>query len=155
MKNTIENKAELTVEYLAPYMPYGLMCQTTDMGKVVISELNAIYSDNSYTFMNIVESEKGFEDIKPILRPLSDLTKEIEHNEERFVPMEKIFFDKWIDWDGESDCLVSMRNTYNASKGKVHSEFLPGWVLKNLYRWHFDIFGLIEKGLAVDRNTLN
>jgi hypothetical protein len=30
----------------------------------------------------------GIEKIKPILRPLSDLTKEIEVNGEKFIPIE-------------------------------------------------------------------
>ena len=63
----------LKLHHIAPYLPYELKCQTVDRGEVVISELNAAYSDNSYTFMNIVESEKGFDDIKPLLKPMSAL----------------------------------------------------------------------------------
>jgi hypothetical protein len=34
---------------------------------------------------------------------------------------------------------------------KIH---LPYSVFKNLFEWHFDVFGLIEQGLAIDINTL-
>lgn len=88
--------------------------------------------------------------IKPLLRPLSDLQKLITVDNESFVPMEKIFGDKWNDWDGESNCLICMRDTYNASRGKVMPGFLQGWILERLYEWKFDVFGLIDNGLAVE-----
>ena len=29
------------------------------------------------------------------------------------------------------------------------------WIAQKLFEWHFDVFGLIEAGLAIDINTLN
>ena len=70
--------------------------------------------------------------IKPILRPLSDLTKEIDVNGEKHQ--------MWL--------LVPHGNSIN----DVFS-----WQYKNiktLFEWHFDVFGLIENGLAIDINSL-
>lgn len=82
---------------------------------------------------------KGFKgnEFKLILRPLSDLTKEIIINHVCFVPCEQFTFEV------ESDlrkCIVD--------------EELPFAVIKQLIKWNFDIFGLIEKGEAVDYHTL-
>ena len=65
----------------------------------------------------------SWEDVKPILRPLSDLTKPV-------LPDGKI-------------PLVELAKIQNQLQ-----------LFQKLYEWHFDIFGLIEKGEAIDINTL-
>ena len=37
----------------------------------------------------------------------------------------------------------------------IDLKYLPYGVVEKLLEWHFDIFGLLEKGLAVDINTIN
>lgn len=145
---------KLELKHLAPYLPYQLKCKLNDFDEEKIAELNAIYSDNTYTFCSIVESEKGFADIKPILRPLSNLTKEIEHNGEKFVPIE--ILSKWTTCEYEDDVLKYA--TYN-SNGEIDMEEINVLDLEyhqivKLFEWHFDCFGLIENGLAIDINTL-
>jgi len=89
---------------------------------------------------------------KPILRPLSDLTKEIEHNGERFTPS-KVLTKENI--GGDMSFPVNGIANY-----KVENEYervtveTTIRVLDLLYEWHFDVFGLIEKGLAIDINSL-
>ena len=39
-------------------------------------------------------------------------------------------------------------------EGKLIDE-LPHGLVSILYEFHFDVFGLIENGLAIDINTLN
>ena len=70
---------------------------------------------------------------KLILRPLSDLTKEIEHNGERFVPI--VLLEDYIDF-------------------QYGYERIEYWKIQQLFEWKFDIFNLIEKGEAIDVNTL-
>lgn len=77
-------------------------------------------------------------EVKLLLRPLSDLTKEIEHNGEKFVPCE--FF------------VISVENMLK--KSDVDLDCIPYNVIKKLLEWNFDIFGLIPHGLAIDINTL-
>jgi len=67
---------------------------------------------------------------KPILRPLSELTTEFI-NSDNFL---KEFQPEFI-----------VGNRYEWSYGFVD----------RLFQLHFDIYGLIEKGLAIDINTLN
>lgn len=172
---------KLELKHIAPYLNYELKCQTVDEGEAVISELNAAYSDNSYSFMNIVESEKGFEEIKPILRPLSDLTKEIEVNGEKFVPIVEIgkilgfgFLQRFEEEDGIVEYgwnSHGMEDTQPYAFGYFEDGKFGVWYdcvddsypidehcsmssTSKLLEWHFDVFGLIEQGLAIDINTL-
>ena len=76
--------------------------------------------------------------IKPILRPLSDLT-EFQYD---FIYCDETDYDSITDWislDAESR-LTS----------KFSFEF---W--QELFREHFDVFSLIEKRLAIDINTID
>lgn len=143
----------LELKHLAPYLPYELNCQTVDKGEVVISKLNAAYSDNSYSFMNIVESEKGFEDIKPILRPLSDLTKDDKFseliNEELICGAWKFVHDDWttsIQTSNNQHTLLIIQNEVAPECTVLFFNYM----IEN----HYDVFGLIEQGLAIDINTL-
>ena len=124
--------------------------------------------------------------IKPILRPLSDLTKEIDHKGEKFVPIVQLakiagfeveLFGFTIEtshysfrehgfrygvllkggavkngsYDFVYDHEISaFYNTYPTCK-QIHNQ-LP--LFQKLIELHFDIAGLIEKGEAIDVNTL-
>lgn len=138
-------------EFLAMSLPYGLKC-------IGISELH-IYNILSVHFgtMNLVRVKPDggvdfplhIEHIKPILHPLSDLTKEIEHNGEKFVPIEKLYHLDIM------RCDISLFENINIDVVADHifsNQFLK-FTLK-LIEWHFDIAGLIEKGEAIDVNTL-
>lgn len=77
---------ELELKHLAPYLPYGLRVKTEDgMFKVIgwVDDIG-ICLDTMYYGANAIST------YKPILRPLSDLTKEIEHIGERFVPIKEL-----------------------------------------------------------------
>lgn len=119
---------KLELKHLAPYMPYKLYCQTLDKkeGHLTKKELIEI-SQNKVK----VELMKGFplrvlkfNEIKPILRPLSDLTKEEYIN---------LFYENPLDY-------------------KVDE--LPYKKFTKLLELHFDVFHLIPQGLAVDINTI-
>lgn len=144
-------------EFLAFSLPYGLKCTANGLEKG--HRLKGIFEDK-YTLSN--NSYGGYfspmiENIKPIIHPLSDITKEIEHKGEKFVPIDRfneLFGYKycrlvyyvnsgigWYIYSSFSDTAISFDNMY-----------LP---IKKLIEWHFDIAGLIEKGEAIDVNTLS
>ena len=132
------------------------------------------------------------EELKPILRQLSDLTKEIEHNGEKFVPIIKLanqnyyvnngltpIFDRcktvnesnFLAYNSDTEisrCQFRFRtfgadgensdlnfefydNTSHVERNKHFSTLAN---INKLFEWHFDIYGLIEKNLAIDINTL-
>ena len=72
-------------------------------------------------------------DYFPILRPLSDLPKEIEVNGEKLVTLDYFA------------CFLEFEYGINSIDYKY---------AQKLFEWHFDVFGLIDKGLAIDINTL-
>lgn len=88
----------------------------------------------------------SFDEIKLILKPLSDLTKEITHDGKTFVPIERI---KTLTDENHFEYIE--RFIYDTET----IEIIPYWVIELLFEWHLDVFGLIEQGLAVDINTLN
>jgi len=124
---------KLELKHLAPYLPYGVEYFNTH--EDFIEQKGII---NPHSCFDILR----YEYIKPILRPLSDLLNEeldfyidfntilneIDSRYLREAIVNKKFYSKDIHYSFEVwNCLLSM---------------------------HFDIFGLIEQGLAIDINTL-
>lgn len=148
-------------EFLAMSLPFKLICQVTDRGFTKLAALGAVYIDGQVSFFDTVESEHGFESFKPILRPLSDLTKEIEHKGDKFVPLHKLFQPpvdkKDCDFTNERKSYQLHVHigedvlTYDVNKDCDINAF---WIVQKLIEWHFDIAGLIEKGEAIDVNSL-
>lgn len=121
-------------EFLAFSLPYGLKCYISN------TELYTYYG----TFYQ-QDSETEYKSVKPILHPLSNLTKEIEHDGEKFVPIDVIINHPLSYYDDKGDALISIQN---------YPEQLRIWTILILIEWHFNIAGLIEKGEAIDINTL-
>jgi hypothetical protein len=148
---------KLTIQHLSAYLPYelGFECEG-DFNNILHGiHGNAVFNQDAD---DSGEGCYGIEIIKPILRPLSDLTKEIEHNGERFVPIE--YFEIG---DDDGYCYEFDHGNINLIKGlKVTAEhniyhdlqFLPYAVAQKLIEWHFDFQGLIPQNLAIDLNTL-
>lgn len=128
-------------EYMAMSLPYGLhgkikntICELTRMGAYTINTKPSVHG---HTYCLI-------EDFIPILRPLSDLPRLITqkgyNNEEPFFPLyrlqkeDKAFTTDFIHAFGVEECKFS--------------------VIELLLKWHFDLFGGIESGEAIDVNTL-
>jgi len=132
---------KLQLKHIAAYLPYGLKF-TIGYGKVFNLTSNHIFNNHTGLF-------KGLDnEAKPILRPLSDLTKEIEVNGEKFYPCD--YFD--------NECNKFRNEVEEEFKNMSRNNYFDGYIahiaVLKLLEWHFDIFGLIEKGLAIDINTL-
>ena len=154
---------KLELKHLAPYLPYGLMLKNIHTEK--IGQVNNIYTlgegyDNDDIKLSI---DFGFDEhiwmFKPILRPLSDLTKEIEHNNKYFIPLNVIKKDMLVEFSySDRENIRSIKfpkgNICIISIGSEIVDECPLGFYNNLLEWHFDVFGLIEAGLAIDKNTL-
>lgn len=148
------NKLEL--KHIAPYLPYGLKAEILDfqsnyVGKQYDNIIGVHQWDKSGTLWSILTeggAKPSLDRIKPILRPLSDLTELMPNNETSYVSY------LWYGIISTNSDSFSKDEFYeNCSLGSI--EFLPIMVLNKLLEWHFDIYGLIEQGLAIDINTLN
>ena len=149
---------KLTLEQLSVYSPYGLKLLSNKNEIAVLAGMHdwLIFADTSDT-----EREYYYDEVKLILRPLSDLTKEIEHNGEKFVPIIELFKIEWPNhakayfWDWDFEIVqnwVKVSNTGTAKSTTVNLQQISKnefWLIQKLLSWHFDVFGLIDKGLAV------
>lgn len=141
---------KLELKHIAPYLPYGLRFDNgRDYEKDYLYGIRA----NSYNVKMAQGGDCGYfrlEKIKPILRPLSDLTKEITVNGKTFVPLHKFYSLTSVDlelidleeWREELVYLIKNNSPFQLSQFNM------------LLEWHFDVFGLIERGLAIDINTI-
>jgi len=130
------------IEFMAFSLPYGLKCETI---KGFIYELLQIdICEHLFYGQSEIDIDCGYypyyaNNSKPILRNLSDLTKEIEHGGEKFVPINKLPIIG-------NECMSIIDDIYS------------GWIrwseIQKLIEWKFDIANLIEKGEAIDVNTL-
>lgn len=136
---------KLTIQELAAYLPYDLRVKHTVnyngfakdafVSLETLSEECAAFSDFSCDWF--FDSDENECDIKPILYPLSSLTKEIEHKGEKFVPIEKM----------KELGLGSLPRSLDYRWLYYHQA-------QKLLEWKFDIFGLLDRGLAVDKTTI-
>lgn len=135
---------QLTIKELAPYLPYDIQVQWLREGdnQLITSHLGI----SDYPFL--IYKKKG----KPLLLPLSHLTKEIEHNGERFVPIERLnnhIEHTLLEIEIRDDDLYFTQNgTVFASLEEIKE------VYDMLFEWHFDTQNLIENNLAIDKTQI-
>lgn len=127
---------ELELKYLAGYLPYKLKVMD-DKPKVMNS-----FSGHSTNWCSLEFAIKH--QIKPILRPLSDLKKDE-------------YFDLYMDFCEEMEsisCEYLLESLINKTKYAFNLkqlETLEDWMYKNHFDWKYN---LIENNLAIDINTL-
>jgi hypothetical protein len=128
---------KLELKHLSPYLPYNLKGIYHE--SIITLSLNGFSSPTEigYDISLFLKCE-----IKPILRPLYDL-----QNKD---------LDLWIDFGIEIDeanthYLIDslVKGTFYAKD--IHFAFR---VREALFKMHFDVFRLIENGLAININTL-
>jgi hypothetical protein len=136
---------KLELKHIAPYLPYGVKFYVFDDPKFEKDYLKKYPNGQSrvdITISNVID--KIFKDrYKPILRPLSDLTKENINEMIEYSDFENIYFSS-----NPSDLIF-----INTEEKNYLSDIYRN--LEFLFKNHFDVFGLIDAGLAIDINTLN
>jgi hypothetical protein len=168
---------KLELKHIAPYLPYRLKCTNskesylqTGEDRTGILETLSVNDEEC-----VIMGEDGYflvscDDIVPILRPIEDLSKEIKINGKKFTPiieLAKLFHTvkqpTVIKYDGIKDygdygikvnCYIGAIDERRYSEYSIrhdidlilHNSFLE---VSKLIEWHFDVFGLIDKGLAV------
>jgi hypothetical protein len=152
---------KLELKHLAPYLPYKLQVSINKngweymiSGSSNIAELRGLYGDDMCLLYQENEGfDLDFESFELILRPKTDLVKEIEINGKKFVPA----FVLWPVSIKEEEDFEIYGKIPDYWKNNLNLEFENDLIyreMKYLFKWHFDVFGLIEKGLAIDINTL-
>lgn len=121
-------KAELTINELKHYLGTGAH---------LMNKYGRWHNTVDHKCISIFDI---IENYKLCLRPMSDLTKEIEHNGEMFVPIEEV----------QNYHNFSIVHTGDLEKDPLRYPFS---IVKKLFEWHFNVFNL-DPSLWVDKNTL-
>lgn len=129
---------KLELKHIAPYLPYGVQIEVTDY----CIELGS-YEQKKETYITTLDAY-GLHyfntNVRLILRPLSDLNNIIKHN-----GIEINLFDKIEIYKGSGiDYLIE----------QIRLGLVEVIIFNLLLEHHFDVFGLIEQGLAININTL-
>lgn len=154
---------KLELKDIVGYLPYDLNIviggSIYRVTNISIEASCVIYTDRYRTYSDCI----WIQDVKPILRPMSDISKEITvkgYNEDKpFIPIIKI----------AEFCNPHMMGWKIDGKGRAYTRDngWPQWVSPEqvkvatfdifdlLNKWHFDYRGLIDEGLAVDINNFN
>lgn len=135
----------LELKDICGYLPYGLKYQWTNMKSVRLISMTDEVDYSSQHSLSTAWEWMVHRQARPILRPMSDLTEEITHRREKFVPLD-VFNDRghFIEFDA-AGLLYTVG-------GCMDSDWLM--VFDKLNEWMFDYRGLISAGLAIDVNTL-
>lgn len=140
-------KLELEKKHLVPYLLHDLEGIVRGE-KVILISIDTI-AEYCVTVKKLIGRHiQGYSTIdgfKPIYHPLSDLTKEIEHNGEKFVPI-NVLYNLHIENE-----KISIEHIYGAvTLGQSISDY------NKLLKWHFWIFdqSYFDEGIIIDINTL-
>lgn len=141
---------ELLLEDICSRLPYGVKCQIQEDEDTYVGTLHIIEVDNIHGhLLEFVETISGLNcqvylsEIKPYLFPLSSMTDEL--------------------WDKEFDYGITEFTRDSFKYGCETLEFYDGnpvlsdvsGFINLLIKNHFDIYGLIPMGLALDATGLN
>lgn len=135
---------ELELKHLAPYLPYGLRAVDEYGKSKMIDWLHQSYTQSCVGLNHVLKIQVTHANsFIPILRPMSDLTKKFYYNNNEI--------DMCSDFSGYKSEFKELSELNDCH----YTKFIKWQTMELLFEFHFDVFGLIPKGLAVDINTLS
>lgn len=162
---------KLELKHIVGYLPYGLKMTRNDKNFGILYALYNKYNKAELEF-EFGNDRYDIEDLKPALRPMTDLVKEI-NGVVHAIELAKIKMEHnplscpMVDKNGEImlECrlitkpfgkVVKVTNfdTWVLYLSLSHPERLFTYLTNYLYENHFDIHNLIGQDLAIDINTL-
>ena len=147
---------KLELKHLAPYLPYGLKIKN-DKSMYWLYQSDGICRGKD-DLQSISIGRVLLNQYKPILRPLSDLTKEITNEKNQtFIFVESLEIgedDNGTEYTDGNIKIIDELISISKHELFLDVSYLPYLLVKDLIENYFDIFGLIPKGLAIDKNTL-
>lgn len=151
---------KLTLKEIAGYLPYKLKMQSPNGFRPNGNESTGTQGIVYLTFDLLADIHnntfKG-EVFKPILYSLEMLTKPIVNNGVDIIPideLEKNFTHFDFQFTDDFEILLKLKPNIILPNQYFMADDVNR-INQMLYEWHFDIHGLIERGLAIDKSTLN
>jgi hypothetical protein len=127
---------KLELKHLAAYLPYNV--------QIAYLLLDGQKSILDFEAANFFCSETE----KLILRPLSDLFDAAEEASGlEYIDLLMHF----AECDVEIEFVDALKYE---GRFKAMIKYAPYTLMQKLFEFHFDVFGLIDAGLAIDKNTL-
>lgn len=142
---------KLELKHIAAYAPYGL--HTTYKLSYVIQLRNGVRDEVREKKLTSQNLGFVFEFCTPHLRPLSQLTKEINHNGKALIPLDELCEKYNISDENRLsfyDAITSLSDLYftkNCTDVLRFKDVLE--IYEILKSWHFDIFNLLDNNLAL------
>lgn len=169
-------------EFICASLPYKLEMQWNHYAKSVCTVEGIDVENRLFKTRDVDGGEDWYsiDQFSPILHPISDLVKPIWHKGKEVIPIVELVriaapdlkkeikdtyvlnghcgcnftneyylysFDYWY----ENITFSLENNDYDGNIQEVNNQFQ---LFQMMLEWHFDIAGLIEKGEAIDVNTL-
>lgn len=127
---------KLELKHLAGYLPYSLNCLVQGEGKKVfdMQGITDLTDVDLHEIGRTVSEQYDIEDVFPILRPLSDLDIHELRSNENYPDLEIS--------QGSIDKLFKIEIGNDLQCFDIS-------IFEYLFEKHFDIYGLIENGLAI------
>jgi len=140
---------ELDLKHLAPYLPYKLRLMHGGInGENKVMNTGQGSSCNWVGISSVIKWQKR-DKLKalPILKPLSDLKKPID------IFVSNVTYEQHLRLRRDKEtCLWGASVTTQPLLFNYPD--IDYKTMNTMFSWHFDVFGLIPKGLAIDINTL-
>ena len=130
--------------HICSYLPHEVYCyimgHNDELNNPMQERILGIFDNNEITVtLSDNDSDSYYiEDIKLILRPLSDLVSP-----------------KFASLGNEMNGVYSRQKVIDIINGVQDISVVSFYYIQLLLQNHFDIFGLIKNNLAIDINTLN
>jgi len=144
---------KLELKHLSPYLPYGLKIRVIAIyGKInkpkKAEVTNELTVGNLWSFIG--NSSFGHKKCTPILKPLRDIRND---NSKEMLEFE------YVDTDGYFNCylkdrLITTHDFFKLDGTYYKTTQMPYDFIEYLVSQHYDVFGLIPLGLAIDINTI-
>jgi hypothetical protein len=142
---------KLEQKHLAPYLPYGLKIKVIDTNFYKY-DVMTLCDKSGLSNIGLSDLLDEPQDFKPILHPLSDLKKGFHKDFD-----EVLFDDNNYVYTDELGIKATPSIELFIGDG-CNNTIIFDSVIEIYYlllKHHFDVFRLIQKGLAIDINTLN
>lgn len=147
---TNTNIMKLELKHIAPYLPYGLKKLKTSKGNFTCDpDITKIEDVTISSINDLFKKRYHVKSCKPLLLPLSALTEPMEDGSVPIDIFAQIYFGGSFSKNLEGLKEEFINNILYSPIGVVSFE-----IVEKLFAWHFDVYGLIESGLAIDKRTI-
>lgn len=152
---------KITLVHLSPYLPHKIdfACIDPESGEWTDNGVREINFSNETILVGNFEydfSDIGGPELKPILRPLSDIDREIEVNGNKFIPLEEL--NAKFGYEIQRLTLFSNAGLGWICEGMGYNFTVPMKdmvePIQKLYEWHFDVFDLHARGLCIYKDEI-